>query len=81
VEFSTLPRLVGPIEVKFDSKRRAGHQAQEFQGWPVALINHHFLVLNDKNGGLNMHEMSLWRRALLCSYEVNCIAERERFSV
>lgn len=81
MEFDTLPRLVDPGPVKFDSKRRAGYEAQVFQGWPIVLINQHFLVLMDKNGGLNMHEYILWRKALLCSYEVNCIAEGKRFNV
>jgi hypothetical protein len=80
VEFDTLPRLVGPLEVKFDSKRRAGHQAQHFQGWPITLINDYFLdILAD--GEFDMHTKILWRRALLCSYEVNTIAERKRLSV
>ncbi len=78
--FSTLPTLVGPIEVKFDGRRRAGHDVQEFYGWPIALINNHFLELFEK-GDFNLHDKLKWRCALLVSYEVNCIANRERFSV
>lgn len=81
VEFSTMPRLVGPLEAKFDSKRRGGMEAQQFQGWPISLINNHFLEILEKEGELNVHHKLLWRGALLCSYEVNCIAERVRFSV
>jgi hypothetical protein len=80
VEFSTLPRLVGPIEVKFDCRRRAGFDVQEFNGWPIAVINNHFMELYEK-GDFDVHTKIKWRRALLCSYEVTCIANRERFNV